>query len=1136
MLRDNLHARTHDFRVLGAFHVLGRDGETLDPGGPQQCAVLAVLALEAGRVVSADSLIGHLWAGEAPPSASGTIQAYISKLRRVLEPDRPARAPATVLVTRSRGYLLAVRPDQVDASRFAAGLDEGRRLIEFGRPLEAEQLLEATLKEWRGDPLQEFADAPFAVTAAVRLREVRAMVAEELAGARLAAGRHARAVDALTALVEEFPFRERLWQQLILGLYRDGRQADALDAYRRAQSVLRQELGLAPTRELQVLEERILRQDPVLDLTPPVAPAVTASIDHADVPHPPQPDRAMVGRQSELDLVASRIAELRRGRGGITVVVGEAGVGKTMLARAVADRGAAAGFRVAWGRAVEGGSTPAFWPWIQVVRTLDVAGFAVDELLSVFAGESAATSEKDPDTARYQLYESAVEVLCAATTHAPLVVVIDDLHDADPASVQLLAYLGAHQTPPPVHIVATMRPSERAGNPVLLDALAQLVKEPTFHRVDLPVFTVRQVREYLELGRLQARPDVVHALHERTGGNPFYIKELLTLIRSEQPAALETPPSVSDFAVPDSLRDVIGRRVARLPEETRSILEVAAVIGREFDAAVLESASDIDGETLLERIEPALLEGLVSEGASEWELRFTHALVQESVYGNISRASRARTHLRVGHALRDVGDPTDPGRFGRMAHHFAKASRVGGADLAVRYASAAAEQATSALAFDDAVTYLELALSTLRGSSEEVLRQRYSTLLALGKAKRSIGDVVGAHGDLDRAVTLAAQLGDDLAVIDAATVFGVVTLWNWRYYGVVDHAMVRILEGGLTTIGDSDPVRKASLLGTLGVELYYGDRRCEGRRFAMEAVDLARRYGDVELLVRTLNNSVIAAWDPEHLDEHREAIDEILRLGALPRSVEITARMHRVMARLNVGDVVGSDADLARCRALVDEARLPELLVQITCAEAGQALRRGQWERAEELIDVGYELHSSTSMWGADWVRLVLLYTGRRFRGRGGELVDELVRATDLPNYELLQPTAVLAAYEAGDEPLARALLDRSTIDVRPSWVSEWLLFQWGLVAAALGAPDPQVIYDQLAPSASRLVVPGTSLATWGSCHYALAALAHRLGRAEDALAHAESALATHLSLGIEHLVDASRTQIGILRASEVRT
>ncbi|WP_433611033.1 BTAD domain-containing putative transcriptional regulator [Prescottella agglutinans] len=1096
-----------------------------------------MLALEAGRVVSADRLIGQLWAGEAPPSASGTIQAYVSKLRRVLEPDRPARAPATVLVTRSRGYLLAVRPDQVDAHRFEAGLEEGRRLIELGRPLEAEQLLEATLKEWRGDPLPEFADAPFAVAAAVRLREVRAMVAEELAVARLAAGRHARATEALTALVEEFPFRERLWQQLILGLYRAGRQADALDAYRRAQSVLRHELGLAPTRELQVLEERILRQDPALDLTPAVAPATTASVGNADVPPSRQPDRVMVGRKSELDLVASRIAGLRSGLAGVTVVVGEAGVGKTMLARAVADGGAAAGFRVAWGRAVEGGSTPAFWPWIQVVRTLDAAGFAVDELLSVFTGESAATSDdKDPDTARYQLYERAVEVLRTATARTPLVVVIDDLHDADPASVQLLAYVGAHQNPPPVHIVATMRPSERAANPVLVDALAHLVKEPTFRRVDLPVFTVRQVGEYLELGHLQVRPDVVHALHERTGGNPFYIKELLTLIRSEQPTALEIPPAVSDFAVPDSLRDVIGRRVARLPEETRSILEVAAVIGREFDAAVLESAADIDGETLLERIEPALLEGLVSVGASEWELRFTHALVQETVYGNISRVSRARTHLRVGYALRDVGDPTESGRFGRMAHHFAKAARVGGGELAVRYASAAAEQATSALAFDDAVTFLELALSILRGSSEEVLRQRYSTLLALGKAKRAIGDVVGAHSDLDRAVTLAAQLGDDLAVIDAATVFGVVTLWNWRYYGVVDHAMVRILEGGLATVGDTDPVRKASLLGTLGVELYYGDRRGEGRQFAAEAVDLARRFGDRELLVRTLNNRVIASWDPEHLDEHREAIDEILSLGALPRSVEITARMHRVMARLNVGDVAGSDADLARCRALVDEARLPELLVQITCAEAGQALRRGQWERAEELIGVGYELHSRTSMWGADWVRLVLQYTSARFRGRGAELVDELVRATDLPNYELLQPTAVLAAYEAGDEPLARALLDRSTTDVRPSWVSEWLLFQWGLVAAALGAPDPQLIYDQLAPSASHLVVPGTPLATWGSCHYALAALAHRLGRPETALAHAEAALATHLGLGIDHLVDASRTQIGILRASEVRT
>ncbi|MGB2571824.1 BTAD domain-containing putative transcriptional regulator [Micromonospora citrea] len=1116
-----------DFRLLGPLAVLGPGREPLDLGTRKQRAVLAVLLLDPGRVVPLDRIISSLWADEAPSSATGTLQAYISQLRRILEPDRPPRSAPRVLLTREPGYLLSVEPGQVDALRFTDRLEVARGLLESGATGPASEALLAALDEWRGDPLSEFADEAFARPTISRLNSLRDDATEQLTEAWLCLGRNGPAAAQARTLLDRDPFRERSWAQLMLALYRDGRQAEALDAYRQARQVLDEELGLPPGPPLRALHESILRQDPDLTVAAaPRSPAVQAAAGAREVTSPSGP-ADVVGRATQLEWVAERLAATRTRRGGLLLVSGRAGVGKTVFAERAADQAAEEGLTTVWSRCVEGSAAPAFWPWIQILRAVR-PGLGAEPLVDALTGRAESPwRAQDPDAARFALHETVADVLRAAAADGPLLLVIDDLHLADAASLLLLGHVAGELNRLPVLVLATLRSEPGDLGQPLREVLGALANVRGVERIGLQPFTDRDVADYLRFDTgVAARPEVVRALHERTGGNPFYLKELLRLLSSEHPDGWGSADVAAESAVPESVRDVISRRVARLPDGTQALLRAAAVIGRDVDVVLLETTAGIDNEQVMGLLEPAVATGLLVEVPGRWDYRFAHALVRDALYAELNRLQRARIHRRVGEALETLPTADEPAVTGLLAHHFAAAARIGAADKAVTYGRRAARLAAAQLAYDEAVAFLEAALGALDPTVADAARQRCEVLIELGRARRLTGDVVGARAVLDEAVGLGTRLGDDALVTEAATVFGGVTLWNWRSYGHVDQRMVTILERQVDRLDPTERVRRAELLGTLGVELFYGDRQPDGERMAEEAVALARESGDVELLARTLNNYCVAAWTPDRGEPRLRAASEMLTLGPLPRRVEIIARMHRMMVLMNRGELSAYDIDLARCRDLLAEVRMPELVAQVTYATAGRALVDGRWAEAERLIADAVGEHRRTSMWGAQWIRLMLLYTSRRFQGRPGDLLDELVVAADEPGLELLRPTVVLAACESGDEPLAGKLMDRWGTAVRRDWAWDIVSYQWALVAARMGVPDPAVRYDALLPFRDAFVTVGTGGVTWGSNRYVLAGLARRMGRAEEALAHARAGLAAHRGLGVAHLIEASRRQL----------
>jgi predicted ATPase/DNA-binding SARP family transcriptional activator len=336
------------FGVLGTFRV-ERDGQQVDLGPRLQRTLLAILLVDAGHVVPVDRLIDLLWRDGPPAAAIASVQAYVSQLRRVLEPGRLPRAPATVLVTQEPGYVLRVDDQQVDALRFQAMARQAHNDLASGQPAAAAARLDDALALWRGEPLAEFAAEPWAVPAVTRLTETYDLAAEDRVGAWLALGRPAEAATELEAMVAARPLRERRWEQLIVATYRSGRQADALRAYQRCRTVLAGELGLEPGPELRRLEAAVLAQDPALEWQPPAPPPGRPPDDLAAGPPagpPPAPGTpggpafpnnlpaqlaAFVGREREL----AEIRELVRASRLVTLT-GAGGSGKTRLSLQVA--------------------------------------------------------------------------------------------------------------------------------------------------------------------------------------------------------------------------------------------------------------------------------------------------------------------------------------------------------------------------------------------------------------------------------------------------------------------------------------------------------------------------------------------------------------------------------------------------------------------------------------------------------------------------------------------------------------------------------------------------------------------------------------------------------------------------------
>lgn len=727
-----------EFRVLGPLEVVG-DGESLALGSPKQRALLAVLVMSANQVVAVDRLVEELWGDEAPARAMASLQAYVSRLRRLLQPSEATRGRSNVLVTQPPGYVLRVDVGSIDAVRFEHQTAEGIRSLAAGDAAGALNALEEALRLWRGPPYADFSFEQFAHAEITRLNELRLSAIEARLAALVEAGHPAAAVADAEAVVRDHPLREGAWASLMTGLYHSGRQGEALRAYQRARRVIGEELGIEPGPALQELEAKVLHQSLPLQassgsaaavvrgtseaFSPPMAPAAAGSPTHDP----------LVGRDQELQRLAQAVTGALGGMGRAVVLHGEPGIGKTRLAREVARQAAQAGAVVGQGGCVEGGVAAAYWPWMQALRQLLESfqhlelpvplGEALAELAQLdptlrrwAADIPAPVPLADPELARARLQRAGVDVLVGLARLRPVTIVIEDLHWSGQPSLQLLSLLGPELASAPLVVVVTYR-DEEIG-PALGATLAGLERVADTVDVRLDGLDDASVLRFVELiSEQEVSPSLAAGIAERTGGNPLFVAELTRLLRSEGSLRED---AVGFAPVPTGVREVIRRRLERLPPQTTTVLTVAAVIGRRFELGLLARLVELSEDELLDRVETAVAIGVVSEGdAPIGTFVFTHDLVRDTLQAALGGTRRARLHARVAQALLDRGDEGDPSRPFALSYHLVHALPFVSAEEVARHVLAAADAAVTRLAFEQAQEQLRRALALVEALPPE---------------------------------------------------------------------------------------------------------------------------------------------------------------------------------------------------------------------------------------------------------------------------------------------------------------------------------------------------------------------------------------------------------------------------------
>jgi DNA-binding SARP family transcriptional activator len=1087
------------------------DGGLLDLGPRLQRQLLAILLVEARRVVSVDRLVDLLWGDAAPSAALASLQAYVSQLRRILEPDRPPRAPARVIVTQDPGYALKVEPDEVDGLRFLEMVAEGRDLLDVGMAEEAAKRLDEALRLWRGQPLAEFESEPWAVATAARLTDARDSALEDRIDAWLALGRHARAASELEEMVQERPLRERRWAQLILATYRSGRQADALRAYQRCRVVLGDELGIEPGPELRRLEAAVLAQDPSLDLATVAFPPGPAPTKETPPASPPGTNRTFEVHKVQLDRMQLRIADAADGRGGVVVFVGEPGVGKTTLAEKAADIAAEEGLCSVWSRCLDASSAPAYWPWVQLLRRVPQTT-KVEEARQRLEGE--AVVPEDGNVAKFRVYDAVVEALREVAGESGLVCLIDDLHAADQASLELLVLVAGDLPRLAVLVVATLRDTEPSE--ALNRTMGELLTLRGAERLAVAPLTPDEVGALV--GRaLGEQPDarVTAALYERTGGNVFYLLELVRLLESEYRNGALMADDVINLEVPRGVRDVIARRVGRLPDNTRSMLTLAAVAGPSADLDLLEHAALVDSEQLMLALEPAVAAGLLVADDSRWGYRFRHPLIQESIYSGISVVDRNRLHARVAASLETLPDPGRTGRPAQLAHHYLVAGRLGDPDKAVTYCRLAAQAASQVGAWSEAVRLLNEALGAVGRIASDSAATRCDVLVELGCAYRAGGRIVESHEALRQAIDLADGIADEERVLSAAVAFGSVSLWHSRAWGQSDPHLVGVLQRQLARLGDTEDGRTVRVLSTLASELYFDEDAELGLGYGQRALDLARRLGDPATLGIAITAYLHSTRANNRLGARVPVIEEFLgrpELG-LGADVEAVLRVHLLTERLRYGELARFDAELGRCRELAsDVLHSTELEAQVALVEACRALFPGDPEAVRQWGESGLRMLQDASTTWSEPPRFILesglLLLSNTLTDHAEELEEQALHPRHESIPHLASPAAALGYALRGDYAKAREVAAKWFAPPPTAWTYMQPLAYWAQVAYLVGEPDPSCVYEQLLPYSGELALVGNGVDVGGAVDSLLAGLALRLGRREEALQRAEAGLA----------------------------
>jgi class 3 adenylate cyclase len=879
----------------------------------------------------------------------------------------------------------------------------------------------------------------------------------------------------------------------------------------------------------------------------PVPSSVTTDADAAS-PGPPAPvplprlltgiGRVFVGRDGELERL--RIAWKAAAGSGprLVMVAGEPGVGKTRLTAALAAEVHAEGATVLAGRCDEDLGVP-YQPFVHALRHLvdHTPGSHLSRRLGRYGGELTrlvpdlterapglgAPLHADPETEQYRLFDAVAAWLDATAAEAPLLLVLDDLQWAAKPTLLLLRHIvrtGEHR----LLIVGTYRDTELSRTHPLSGLLADLRRDGEAERIALTGLDAAGVAAFLEqaAGNELSEDDweLARAIHGETEGNPFFVGEVVrhlvesgAVVRRDGRWVTEAP--INELGIPEGVRDVVGRRLSRLSEAANQLLAIAAVVGLEFDPAVVEAAGGADEDTVAASLDEAVAARLVTP-AGGVHYRFAHALVRTTLYDELTPARRVILHRRTAEAIETIHAVRLDDYLPALTHHYSRATApVATAEKAVGYARRAGDRALEQLAHDEAVAYYRQALELLEASEAPLDEtQRTELLIALGEAQRRAGDT-GHRETLLAAARLAASRADAAALARAALANSPGS--KPAAFGVTDSDRVEVLEAAAAAVGNGDSATRARLLAILALELFHdADRR---RRLALsdEALAIARRLGDPVTLAQVLVARPFAIGGPDTLGERlantTELLDVAERLGD-----PVTA--HRAWwLRFRVAVEVADRAEADRClqaqQPLVAELGQPVFSWMTNLQRIAGHFRAGRIGEAEPLLYAAFDEGQRAGQADAALYFAIHLFHLGYEQGRlaefRGPLMEVFERPSQLP---FVGATRAVVHCELGDLDAARAELEQlasvdfGDLQIEASWVVA--LCYCAVACAALDDRERAgALVRLLEPYADHVAVFAVGLGIGCVSHY-LGLLTTTLGRLDEADVHFTNACAVH--------------------------
>jgi tetratricopeptide (TPR) repeat protein len=656
----------------------------------------------------------------------------------------------------------------------------------------------------------------------------------------------------------------------------------------------------------------------------------------------------LVGRDPEIAVIDAAVDAVTSGRGHVMLLTGEAGIGKSALARYAAGVASSKHIPVYWGFAWEAGGAPAYWPWTQLLRSLtkerNVPAALLNklrELLPEVVSEEAA--DLNPDQARFQLLESARTLLEHICHDNPIVLILEDLHAADGDSLSLLQYLARHITSLPVLIIGTYREVEARA---LADADALWRTTRDAEVIGLEQLNEKDVRAYLA-GEHDQEPSDEHVqrLLATTGGNPLFLTELVQVLNSDS--------VIDESRLPANVQQVIQQQIRLLPSATRELLAKASIQGRAFNPEALATYSGQSAGAIAETLEPALSAGFIRP-FNKGLYRFSHALHRDVVYQGLGTTDCSLLHLAYADFIRNNIATGNEDRWSELAKHLDAAGIEHRLD-AIEAWKSAASRAHDRLAFDEAAQLFSNAVEAFGSGPKFDPKERFSLLLKCANATILAGHVETGRQQCRDAFAIARTLEDPKLMSEAALTWGSVFI-----VAKVDKDMIAALSECLERLPADDGATRARLLARLAAALQPAPDPTEPMTLAREAIKLARSTGDDTTLYHVLRSAISALMDfapvSERIPLNQEFGALATKLGDIPGRFRSNLRL--MIDASEAGDRKMMVDAIDACDELARRIGLPHYLWRASSARAMQATIEGQFELATRLIEEA-ESHAS---------------------------------------------------------------------------------------------------------------------------------------------------------------------------------